>query len=212
MDENSNCKKKWLNRKLNNVDHVCCRLHTWMQMLGDRPTLVSSHDMLQGVHTDRASQNAIVCPSYLMHQVCQPCISLHIIHSSEIQKCTVIGVGIPEMHATRWLASVLIVFLKRLADFMKKMKICTIPTWTKFSFLHRNSKLVIWAKYPKSCIDHWNAVEALIMCKSFEQELMILCQINETNFEYTFLRTSWENGGRGGKRGRGGVVSLWQTR
>ena len=125
-----------------------------MQMLGDRPTLVSSHDMLQGVHTDRASQNAIVCPSYLMHQVCQPCISLHIIHSSEIQKCTVIGVGIPEMHATRWLASVLIVFLKRLADFMEKMKICTIPTWTKFSFLHRNSKLVILTKYPKSCNDH----------------------------------------------------------
>ena len=62
--------------------------------------------------------------------------------------------GIPGMHATRWLDGVLIVFLKRLADFMKKIKLCTIPTWTRFSFLHRNSKLVILTKHPKSCIGH----------------------------------------------------------
>ena len=105
-----------------------------MGMLGDRPTLVSSHDILEGVHTDRAGQNFIVCPSYLMLQVCQPCISLHIICSSQIQKCTVIGLGIPGTHATLWLASLLIVFLKRLADFMKNMKICTIPTWTNSVF------------------------------------------------------------------------------
>ena len=78
-----------------------------------------------------------------MLQVCQPYISLHIDHGSQIQKCTVVGRGIPGIHATCWLASVLIVFLKRLADFMKKMKFCTIPTWAKFTFLHRNSKLVI---------------------------------------------------------------------
>ena len=99
--------------------------------------------MLQGVHVARVSQNFIVCPSYLMLQVCQPCISLHITHSSQIQKCTVIGRVISGMHTARWLVSMLIVFLKRLADFMKKLKFCTIPTWTTFTFLHRNSKLVI---------------------------------------------------------------------
>ena len=125
-----------------------------MRMLGLHPTLVSSHDMLQGVHTDRVSQNFSVCHSYFMLQACQPHISLHIIHSSQIQKCTVICLGMPGTHATRWLASVLIVFLKRLADFMKKIKLCTIPTWTRFSFLHRNSKLVILTKHPKSCIGH----------------------------------------------------------
>ena len=52
-----------------------------------------------------------------------------------------------EMHATRWLASVHIVFLKRLADFLKNMKICTIPTWRKFSFLRRNPKMVILIKW-----------------------------------------------------------------
>ena len=105
-----------------------------MRMLGDRPTLVSSHDMLQGVPTDRPSQNFTVCPSYLTLQVCRPCVSLRIIHRSQIQKCTAIGLGIPEMHTTRWIASVLIVFLERLADFMKAMKFCTIPTWKKSVF------------------------------------------------------------------------------
>ena len=52
----------------------------------------------------------------------------------------------PGTHATRWLASVHIVFLKRLADFLKNMKICTIPTWIKFSFLRRNPKMVILMK------------------------------------------------------------------
>jgi hypothetical protein len=66
------------------------------------------------------------------------------------------------MHATRWLASRLIVFLKCLADFMKTMTFCTIPAWTKCSFLHRNSKLVILTKHPKSCIDHWKHEEATI--------------------------------------------------
>ena len=103
-------------------------------MLGDRPTLVSSHDMLQRVPTDRASQNFIVCPSDLTLQVYRPCVSLRIIHSSQIQKCTVIGLGIPEMHTTHWIASVLIVFLERLADFMKNRKFYTIPTWKKSVF------------------------------------------------------------------------------
>ena len=87
-----------------------------------------------------------------MLQVCQPCISLHIIHRSKIQKCTVVGCGIPGVNTTRWLASVLIVFLKRLADFMKKMKFCTIPTWAKFTFLHRNSKLVILTRNPNPAL------------------------------------------------------------
>ena len=125
-----------------------------MRMLRDRPTLVSSYDMLQGVPTDRASQKFIMYPCYLTLEVCRTCVSLRIIHSSQIQKCTVIGLGIPEMHTSRWIASVLIVFLERLADFMKKVKFCTIPTWTTFSFLHRNSKLVILTKHHKSCIDH----------------------------------------------------------
>ena len=144
--------------------------------------------MLQGVHMDRTSQNFTVCPSYLMLQVCQPCISLHIDHGSQIQKCTVVDRGIPGIHATRWLASVLIVFLKRLADFMKKMKFCTIPTWTKFSFLHRNSKLVILTKHPKFFVDHWQSVEALNYWKSFKQERMILCQTHAINFAYKFLQ------------------------
>ena len=107
--------------KLNNVDRVFRGSYTWIWLFGHCPTLVSSHDVLRGVHMDRASQNFIGCPSYLMPQLCQPCISLHIIHSSQIQKCTVIGLGVPEIHTTRWLASVLIVFPKRLADFMKKL-------------------------------------------------------------------------------------------
>ena len=76
------------------------------------------------------------------------------------------------MHATRWLASVHIVFLKRLADFMKNMKCCIIPAWTKFSFLHGNSKLWIMAKHSKFCIVHSESVEALLFSKFFEQELM----------------------------------------
>ena len=131
-------------------------------MLGDRRSLVSSHDMLLGVHKNRTSQNFIVCPSYLMLQVFQPCIFLRIIHSSQIQKCTVIDLGVPEIHTTRWLASVLIVFLKRLADFMKKMTFCTIPAWTKCSFLHRNPKLVILTRHLKPCINHWKYEEAMI--------------------------------------------------
>ena len=111
--------------------------------------------------------------------------------------------GIPGMHVTRWLASVLIVFLKRLADFMKNMKFCTIPTWPKFNFLHRNSKLVILTKYPKSCIDHLKSLEASISCKSFERELMILCKIHEISIAYTFLRGSCENG-----EGVGGVFAV----
>ena len=87
-----------------------------------------------------------------MLQVCQPCISLRIIHGSQVQKCTVVVRGIPGIHATRWLASVLIVFLKRLADFMKNMKFCTIPTWTKFTFLHRNSELVILTRHPNPAL------------------------------------------------------------
>ena len=54
-------------------------------------------------------------------------------------------------HPIRWLASVLIVFPKRLADFLEKMKFCTIPTWAHIIFLHRNSNLVISTKRPKSC-------------------------------------------------------------
>ena len=60
--------------------------------------------------------------------------------------------GIPGMHVTRWLASVLIAFLKRLADFMKNMIFCTIPTWPKFNFLHRNSKLVILTRHPNPAL------------------------------------------------------------
>ena len=116
------------------------------------PTLVSSHGMLQGVPVDRISQSFIVCPIYLMLQVCQPCISLRIIHGSQVQKCIVVVRGIPGIHATRWLASVLIVFLKRLADFMKNMKFCTIPTWTEFTFLHRNSELVILTRHPNPAL------------------------------------------------------------
>jgi hypothetical protein len=118
--------------------------------LGHLPTLVSSHRMLQGMHMARDSQNFIVRPSCLLLQICQPCISLHIIHGSHIQKLTVSSLGIPGMYATRWLASVLIVFLKRLADFMEKMRFCTIPTWMKLTFLHRNSKLVIMTRHPNS--------------------------------------------------------------
>ena len=42
------------------------------------------------------------------------------------------------------------------------MTFCTIPAWTKCSFLHRNSKLVILTKHPKSCIGHWKYEEAMI--------------------------------------------------
>ena len=52
--------------------------------------MVSSHDMLQGSNVDRDSQNFIVYPSYLMLQVFQPCISLHIIHDSQIIQCVLL--------------------------------------------------------------------------------------------------------------------------
>ena len=171
---------------------------TWMRMLGDCPILVSSHDMLPGVHTDRTSQNFIVCPSYLMRQGRHPCISLRTIHSSKIQKFTFICLGIPGTHATRWLASVLIVFLKRLADFMKKMKFCTIPTWKNSIFYIGIQNQWYWPNISESCIDCWKCVGALLLCNFFEQELMILRQIHEINCAYTFLRGSCENGGGGG--------------
>ena len=102
--------------------------------MGHLPTPVSSHGMLQGVHVARVSQNFNVCPIYLMLQVCQPFISLHIIHGSQIQKCTVVGRGIPGMHVARWLASVLIVFLKRLADFVEKNEILYYSYMGKIHF------------------------------------------------------------------------------
>ena len=134
INDNSDCKKNWCTCKLNNVDHVCRGSYTWIWVLGHHSTLVSSHDMLQGVPTDRPSQNFTVCPSYLTLKVCRPCVSLRIIHRSQIQKCTAIGLDIPEMHTTRWIASVLIVFLERLADFMKNRKFYTIPAWKNSVF------------------------------------------------------------------------------
>ena len=79
---------------------------------------------------------------------------------------------------------------------MKKMHFCTIPTWTKLTFLHRNSKLVILTRHPNPALIIENMQKHCFFCKSFEQEIMILCQINETNFAYTFLRGSCENGGQ----------------
>ena len=148
------------------------------------------------------SQNFIVCPSYLLLQVCQPCISLHIIASSQIQKCIAIGLSIPGRHATRWLDGRLIVFLKRLADFMKKMKCCTIPAWTKHSFLHRNSKLVILTKHPKSCIDHWKYGEAMIWSLNRNSRFVV-------KSKKSTLRThSWE----GLERIEGGGLRLGATK
>ena len=71
--------------------------------------------------------------------------------------CTTIVWSHTGAHPIRWLASVLIVFLKRLADFLEKMKFCTIPTWAHIIFLHGNSNFVILTKRPKSCMDHIEA-------------------------------------------------------
>ena len=165
--------------------------------MGHLPTLVSSHDMLQGSNMDRDSQNCIVCPNYLMLQVYQPCISLYIIHGSQIQKCIVICPGIPKMHATRWLGSKLIVFLKRLADFVEKMKICTIPTWKKFTFLHRNSKLVILTRHPNHALIIENMYERCFRANPLNMNSQSFVKSTKNNFAYTFLRGSCENGGWG---------------
>ena len=87
--------------------------------------------MLKGLNVDRDSQNFIVCPSCLMLQIFN---RAYLSTSFMALKFKIAVLGIPGMHATRWLDGVLIVFLKRLADFMKKMKFCTIPTWKNSIF------------------------------------------------------------------------------
>ena len=162
--------------------------------------------MLQGSNMDRDSQNCIVCPNYLMLQVYQPCISLYIIHGSQIQKCIVIGRGIPKMHATRWLGSKLIVFLKRLADFVEKMKICTIPTWKKFTFLHRNSKLVILTRHPNPALIIENMYERCFRANPLNMNSQSFVKSTKT----TLPTHSWEGLVRMG--GGGGVAPLGPTR
>ena len=125
-----------------------------------------------------------------MFQVCQLCISLHIIHSSQIEKCIVIGLDIPGTHTTRSLCQRAYSLSKTPSRFYEKIEILYYSYMDKFSFLHRNSRLVILTKYPKSCIDHLKSLEASISCKSFERELMVLCQIHKINVAYTFLRGS----------------------
>ena len=159
-----------------------------------------------GVHVARVSQNFIVCPSYLMLQVCQPCISLHITHSSQIQKCTVIGRVISGMHTARWLVSMLIVFLKRLADFMKKLKFCTIPTWTTFTFLHRNSKLVILTRRLNPALIIQNMSKHCFRANPLNRNSRSFVKSTKS-----ILGTySWEGLVRMG--GKGGVVLLGPTR
>ena len=163
--------------------------------MGHVLTLVSSHGMLKGLNVDRDSQNFIVCPSCLMLQIFN---RAYLSTSFMALKFKIAVLGIPGMHATRWLDGVLIVFLKRLADFMKKMKCCTIPTWKKFNFLHRNSKSVILTKYIR--ILHW----LLEMCRSiaFVQFLWTGTHDPSSNPRNQLCvhipeRVLWEWGGRG---------------
>jgi len=115
----------------------------------------------------------------------------------KFKKCIAIGLRTPGMHATRWLASGLIAFLKRLADFMKKMTSCTIPAWTKCSFLRRNTKLVILIKHPKSCIGHWKYEEAMIWSLNRNSWVFV-------KFRKSTLRTdSWESLEKTRRRGAG---------
>ena len=128
--------------------------YTRIQIVGHWSTLLTSHDMLQGVHMDKPVRislfvSVIFCSRFVNHAY----LSTSLL-ALKFKKCIAIGLRTPGMHATRWLASGLIAFLKRLADFMKKMTSCTIPAWTKCSFLRRNTKLVILIKHPKSCIGH----------------------------------------------------------
>ena len=79
---------------------------------------------------------------------------------------------------------------------MKKMKFCTIPAWTKRSFLHRNSKLVILTKHFKLCIDHWKYGEAMIWSLNRNSRFVV-------KSKKSTLRThSWE----GLERIEGGVT------
>ena len=130
--------------------------------MGHWSTLLTSHDMLQGVHMDKPVRislfvSVIFCSRLVSHAY----LSTSLL-ALKFKSALPLVLEPPGMHATRWLASGLIAFLKRLADFMKKMTFCTIPAWTKCSFLRRNTKLVILAKHPKSCIGHWKYEEAMI--------------------------------------------------
>ena len=138
-----------------------------------------------------------------MLQVCQPCISLHITHSSQIQKCTVIWSWyLRDAHRT--LACQHPYSLSKTPSrFYEKIEILYYSYMDDIHFSTWEFKISDIDQTSKSCIDHSKYVEALLSCKSFEQELTILCQINEIHFGYTFLRGSCENGG-----GRA-VLCLW---
>ena len=126
--------------------------------MGHWSTLLTSHDMLQGVHMDKPVRISLfVSVIFCSRLASRAYLSTSLLLSSQIQKCIAIGLRTP-----RWLASGLTAFLKHLADFMNKMTFCTIPAWTKCSFLRRNTKLVILTKHPKSCIGHWKYEEAMI--------------------------------------------------
>ena len=125
--------------------------YTRIQIVGHWSTLLTSHDMLQGVHMDKPVRISLfVSVIFCSRLASRAYLSTSLLLSSQIEKCIAIGLRTPGMHATRWLASGLIAFLKRLADFMEKMRFCTIPTWMKLTFLHRNSKLVIMTRHPNS--------------------------------------------------------------
>ena len=104
--------------KLYNIDHACRSfIHTYESWVIFFLHWSLPMACFRGC-TWPGSVRCWVFVPFILHvlQVCQPCISLHIIHGSQIQKFTAVGRGILGMHATCWLASVLIVFLKRLAD------------------------------------------------------------------------------------------------
>ena len=58
------------------------------------------------------------------------------------------------LRTTRWLASMFILYILSLADFFTFQEFCTIPTWTVFTFLRRNSILATLPNSPKNCLNH----------------------------------------------------------
>ena len=59
--------------------------------------------------------------------------------SAHIKSILVIPYDVVGAQATRWLASVFILYNNNLADFFTSFTFCTIPTWLIFTFLRRNS-------------------------------------------------------------------------
>ena len=136
---------EWLRRMhvariLSTLAVVLCVYGRGYWILGFPFILISSDNMLQGLWTNgdcqyfgfHSSHASLLVPTHT-------CVLVSMLFdSSSFERYTTIVLSPSWMHVSRWLVSVFIVFSKRLADFLKILQFCTIPTWIKSGFLHGN--------------------------------------------------------------------------